>query len=617
MYQGKINRNSNVKIKDLMQTKDAPGLHNHLNGLQHNLSDFISLTENKFSGFSLELQSLYYSAKNISTLSENASVTISGEDVQNSITSIDSMLNSISRYLGNSDSRIDDGKKNLDLVHAAMETICEDLAGFKRIVKHLRILGMSTRIENARLNMENSGFQVLAENVETLSSVINDKTLSIRNNASNAIKLIEDVNKKITALQSEQQYLEQKIIKSTSESLRFLQEKYQQSNLKATIIEQFSRDIYQSVGKIITSVQFHDITRQQTEHVIDAIGEMIKHIDDENTDDPSVKNTIAGISHLQSAQLLHTYEELTTAVRNIIRNMGDVKTLIDNIEQSTEELLSTSENDDNSFLRNIETGLGSAADALNQNSIIKDEYTQSIKSVSQTVENLIALIIQIDEIGSEIALIALNARIKAVHTGSDGVALDVLAEEIQNLSRSAKSQTSLIIESIKRISEVSEALKSNAGYNFEDGTTSLNKLTQEITSILGTLSAIETKSLSEVKQIRKETVSLLDKITLSSTAMIELDKEDSPLKIAADVLKELSICMGYNGGTKNNGYTPISELQRNYTMQSERDIHALLSGQNGANSAPDGSAGITVGSFPSSVSGNPDDDDMGDNVELF
>lgn len=616
MYQDKINRNSNVNFKDLVQLNDAAALHSHLDGLQHSLSDFISLTENKFSGFSLELQSLYYSAKNISTLSENASVTISGEEVQNSITSIDSMLNSISMYLGNSDSRIDDGKKNLDLVHAVMETICEDLTGFKRIVKHLRILGMSTRIENARLNMENSGFQVLAENVEKLSSVINDKTLSIRNNASGAIKLIEDVNRKISALQAEQQHLELKILKSTSESLRFLQDKYQQSHQKATIIEQFSRDIYQSVGKIITSVQFHDITRQQTEHVIDAISEMVKHINEGDTDDPSVKNTLAGISHLQSAQLLHTYEELTDAVRNIIRNMGDVKTLIDNIEQSTEELLSTSENDDNSFLKMIENGLASAAEALKQNSTIKDEYTESIKTVNQTVENLIALIIQIDEIGSEIALIALNARIKAVHTGSDGVALDVLAEEIQNLSRSAKSQTSLIIESIKHISEASEALKSNAGYNYDDGNTSLEKLNDGIISILGTLSEIENKSLCEVKQIRQETVALLDKITQSSTALVELDTEDSPLKAAAEGLNELSICMGYSGENESSGHIPISELQRNYTMQSEREIHARLSGFGRTGTESDSIAGISS-SHSSAAAGNPDNDDLGDNVELF
>ncbi|TVM28184.1 methyl-accepting chemotaxis protein, partial [Oceanidesulfovibrio marinus] len=67
----------------------------------------------------------------------------------------------------------------------------------------------------------------------------------------------------------------------------------------------------------------------------------------------------------------------------------------------------------------------------------------------------------IEEVGSEIELISLNASVKAAHTGEKGKALGVLASSIQQLSQQAGGRTESVKDIRGSIGEASNHLKSN------------------------------------------------------------------------------------------------------------------------------------------------------------
>ena len=83
-------------------------------------------------------------------------------------------------------------------------------------------------------------------------------------------------------------------------------------------------------------------------------------------------------------------------------------------------------------------------------------------SVAETIAGMSESIEAIEEVGAEIELIALNASIKAAHTGEAGAALGVLATAIQHLSADARRQTDAVSRILGDIAKASEVLQENA-----------------------------------------------------------------------------------------------------------------------------------------------------------
>ena len=87
-------------------------------------------------------------------------------------------VRSIDEYLRESQVKFQRDSGSLRPCCSLVETAYRPLSVFKTIVKHLHMLGVSTRIENARLNKDGN-FDTLSEHVEKLSAVIASKAEAI------------------------------------------------------------------------------------------------------------------------------------------------------------------------------------------------------------------------------------------------------------------------------------------------------------------------------------------------------------------------------------------------------------------------------------------------------
>lgn len=72
--------------------------------------------------------------------------------------------------------------------------------------------------------------------------------------------------------------------------------------------------------------------------------------------------------------------------------------------------------------------------------------------VSATIAEMGNFVVDIEDVGAEIKLIALNASIKAARTGEQGRALGVLAMAIQRLSSEAREQTQAVSDALRETS---------------------------------------------------------------------------------------------------------------------------------------------------------------------
>ncbi|MEI7811839.1 MAG: methyl-accepting chemotaxis protein [Ignavibacteria bacterium] len=570
-------------------------------------------TEKQFLTLGQNLQDFYKSSKEITMVSMSISDMVSEEVIKTGIEELSQMLHQISKYLSDSAQDIQNGEISLQKIVLILIKVIEELSAFKRIVKHLRMLGISTRIESARLMQDDGGFNTLAGNVENLSSIINEKALGISEKATRLSRLISQATSKIIALENKQREQTELILDDIRVSLSALNSRYQASSGKVSEIARKAGEISNNVGRVVTSIQFHDITRQQIEHVSEALEKTNENLYLMNkADESKLLNLVVNVHdncHLQSLQLRHAGGELNSAVEKIIKSLDQVSISVEEVLSGVQEMLDIElAKGGSTIITEIESGFTSISSALSKNSDNRKELTASMKSVADTVNELTYFVNEIDEIGSEIELIALNARIKAAHTGTEGAALGVLAESIQRLSNDAKLQTNLVSEVLTQISESAGNLYTAIEFNSTSKSfIELNKITLEISGQIEKLSSLDKKTTETLNGVRNEVVKLSNNINSTISGISVHHDMSQAISLVTDELDSIA-------GQINRQVDPallnkadrLSDLNKNYTMNSERKVHQHYLKTTKGDAANE-----------YKKTGESRDEDLGDNIVLF
>jgi hypothetical protein len=255
---------------------------------------------------------------------------------------------------------------------------------------------------------------------------------------------------------------------------------------------------------------------------------------------------------------------------------------------------------------------------------INREYAASISHVQATVGDMSVFIRDIEVIGIEMRMIALNACIHAAGIGNDGVVLGVLAEAIHQLSVDTAQEIETISGGLKMITAEAGSLSTDADQQrFQQGRIREEEMTDHVRALLAPLHGMD-----------EEISVLLNRIDDAGGALSE-DIEHAVLGITVQER------MGDGIGEVVSGLDRLiremrdivpeaeQEAQRRglaasaarYTMEQERQVHHAV-----AASAP----GLAVGLSSSQVegtNGGPEETDvaetaagqeeLGDNVELF
>jgi hypothetical protein len=262
-----------------------------------------------------------------------------------------------------------------------------------------------------------------------------------------------------------------------------------------------------------------------------------------------------------------------------------------------------------SFLAKIESGISSVTSSLGENAEAIREFSVAMSSVVSTVGDMSAFITGIEEIGSEIGLIALNARIKAAHTGEGGAALGVIAETIQKLSLDDRFQTAAIADTLRGLTSAAERLCLGADVETDGREAEVEGMVKDLKALLHSLRLIN-DSMVDLLSRMNETVHTLsidiDRTIGGITVHHLVDKELSR------ITSELNKILGHSLDLLPRAGNPdkpdsFEALTERYTMHSERAVHQSKISAEEAPIAKD----ITE-PIKEDLS-----DDLGDNVELF
>lgn len=507
------------------------------------------------------------------------------------------------------DGGIDSFRRALDLLEE-MQWNSYDL---NKVVKFLRMLGVAAGVESAQLGSDEIGVRALAENIDKLTSSIKEKNKTILKRVASLVELVDESIDRSRRLVRRRRANLDEIVEGMRRSLDAFHERRIDCGRAAERVSGSYEDVNRDVQEIVTSIQYHDITRQQLQHVAEALAVISMDARDfvesyERVSDAKALFVAKEGCRLQAAQTRNASGKFVEAVEDIVSRLDSVSRAVSRLTEQTHELAFSGDAGDVSFLDRIGEGLQVVERAVEESRAIRDELRISTTVVGETVAELVSFAEEIQEVSEEIELIALNASVRAAHIGKLGAAVGVIADTLQDLSISTRG----LIENASRILGDIEAVSKDileSGERAESHGGRAESVAKEIEETLVKLRETNdgvTDSMAKSYEVSRE---MNDDIRSSLAAISEHRKIKNAGAEFAQRLETLAREAEAKIPAIDEEYDTESlrEFAERYTMESEREVHRLVSG---------GDVGGDVGG--ASEEDKPEEDgEFGENVELF
>jgi hypothetical protein len=569
-------------------------------------------TESEFLGIGAQLQDFHHRAGEITGMSSAIAGIVSAEGGPDGVGALQGLLDRMEAYLSHSAEEAVRVAAILSETGELLRGFDEPLAGFRKLTRILRILGISTKIESARLGGEvASGFETVADHVERLARMVEEKTLAIEAQKVSLANLIESRLASVLDLQRNQKGRGQQILAETRGSIAFLASTRGKCSEASGSIASRSEEVGRNIAEVVMSMQSHDITRQQLEHVSEAIADLAR----------SPEGT-ADVCRLQSAHLAHAREELLSAVARIQENLRGIARNVADMSKDAKGLSGMLDRTGQSFLVDMQKKLGHVTASLGEAADSARELGVVMETVSGTSANMMRFVADVETFGSEIELIALNAAIKATRSETRVEALRVLAESIQMLSKDAHRHAGAVSKGLKAISGQTNLLRtapsSEHGGAAGADASDLDEIGRALSWIMGHMQSANETLETSLRQLDGETASLSEDIERAVLGITAHEMVAAVIGAASETLDRIAAeaGKGHSAGIDSGSALHLRELAERYTMAQEREVHqAMSAGRSPAASAWAPPPAAFVPSGPND--GLPDPDSLGDNVELF
>ncbi len=624
------------------------GCLNALPGLGSELEALGRSTEKEFLSVGEKLQNFHGLAGEIAERSASVARLLSGEETSAAIKGFREVMDRMRGLEGES-------RQNTTLLANVLEILARldhELRSFFETARSLRVLCVSTRIESARLGERDIGFSALAGEVGNLALLIEEKTAHLLARSESLNGIIGGALLRVTEIEAGQHVQAGLILEKTMSNLGSLQEKHALSSAAAKQISPRYEAVSWSIGEIVTSMQFHDITRQRMEHVKKALDSIVcarpnsggtrrakdvgaaqrlfSGLPGRSGRAPRNGNpfrTAGEICAIQAAQLQDARDQLVSAVENIIENLVRVADQVVMMSQETEGMARAANQTDQSFLSKVEEGFDAVIAELSAYDVSSRELATLMDSVGGTLREMSAYTDDIEGIGAKIRRIALNAIVKASQLGDEGATLDVLAEAVHSLSIEACRRTETAGEALRSIVSASESLYAGIRNDGADrANAGLTRMGETLKTLLGGLKAVNRDLVSLLARMNEGAHLLSEGIRRTVAQVTVHHRVDDVVGRALDQLDEIvSDCRRHDPIAGRSGPAElIKGLETFYSMQGERQVHQSAVSATGAvfrkpGSRPGGPSSVSRMKDEKPKEGPENDPatDMGDNVELF
>ncbi len=584
-----------------------------LEALLQDLASIDHVTEHSFLELGDKINVFHEQAHGISSSAGEVLQLLHGGDGESTLQQLQLLVERCSLWLSATQQTSVDICALLTGVVDQIRTLEIPVAGLRKVIKTLHSLRVSTRIEAAKGYASGAG--VLAKSLDELGGLVQEKISKIFARTELLVPLI---SKSLETEETAQLNTIKLALSEVDKARRLL------SAFMATQIEtgqwtdqlkERSDEVQRNFGEIVAALQFQDITRQRLEHVRKALDSLGRHLErfEQRTDfskDLEAAGLFGCICQLQHDQLDLAGQEFLDAADQLTENLQGMARTVELMSGDTKTLLKATDACSVNRFSSVLGVLQSIANCLQDTQATHRAAGSILTDVSQGVQQVAGLVEEVEFIGEEMQLLAINAAISAAHARQKGAGLDIIAQNIQLVAEEATHYARKLAEACAMVTEQADQLQDIERHT-QSGFGDIDLLLQDAHQHMTTLDH-STHRLQELTgRVDRDAASLCDQV---STVVMNVDLKAPFQKKLMPALKHLdalseqsreSMTLAENGNLEQL----FVELELCYTMASERHIHErFMEKQNAAvpaDTAKDNEWKVNR------------DHGLGDNVDLF
>jgi hypothetical protein len=569
------------------------------------LTEISSATETEFLTTGAELQSFFDRADLISQMSSEMVGKVSGAAVSSNIAPLHGILQQMEEYLKHEESETERIARDLRVMLVLPAKIAVSLVAFNRICQSMKLEGDGAGQNQAKCVPFAGDVQRLSVHFQKTAATILDSRQQV--------SAVVDQTLQVLQLAVEQRQQAQGILEKTQASLASLGEVNHCCSTAASAISTASDALSGRIAEVVMSMQFHDIVRQQIEHVAWALddlrGSLAGGFSGYDTA-PALAQKAALTCRLQVAQLNHAREELVAAVLRIVDNLRGIAAQEERLAEDTSVMAGVADQTGSSFLTGLGKDLVAFGAVLDESSRMNEKLIAATNQVAQAVQKIVDHVSHLKNVSNELEQLARHARLEA-STAKNTMERDTFAEAVQLLADEAVTQTSAVSAVLTEITRTAGSLcsrtrsdASELDREVEGMVKSLPSLHRSLQGINYSLTCCLEKMHMAVQSLRNDINSATGAITAHYQVTQVVDQVNDELCAIIDEAQMIAP----QGSVEECSLLYLTER---YTMESERRIHcSIVRRDKGKLKETAMAASVVVAAMPLS-------DALEDNVELF
>ena len=479
--------------------------------------------------------------------------------------------------------RSEAGTQSLSSMCQEADKLKKTLSGFQGTVSTFHTIAVLVRVETARLGSAGADFGNLADDMRLLAGDVQARIESALDAATRLLPPIEKALKRVSGQQQGQAKELPRLIAEVLASLASFDEMRNRAHSSSVRLGARYAAISDEFTKLIVSIQFQDITRQQIEHVIEALRKLGSEEAEAGGTVSHDRRNFAAILALQSSQMADAGAKFASSVASVTGSLDVLVKHVQDMAGECQALTGHAEDDGNSFFLQMERGCAAILISLGECAEAADATIATGGGLSETTEQMRNSIQEIRAIEIQIQRMALNAGIRATLIGESGNALWVLAGSMQQLARESEQRSEILGESLGVMTEEARRLFSQDGSAPTTGGGAL----EGIRGAIEEWHSSGERSFARIVQIGVRSASLCQDVSETRNGFSVGPLFAEAISRARKMLKEVEIQTGSAvSHDETEASKGLSEFSSNYTMQAERDVHEGIIKAAGGAAAP-------------------------------
>ena len=563
-------------------------------------------TEQDFLAVGGKLIEFRSAARQISSDMTALTELISGEQGRNA-------AQALSRVLERSNemsARMEQSGQALTSVRDLSSRIRNAFLKLRETVSIFRTMCTLTRIETAKLGSAGAVFGNLANEVKPLSESIQQggervlaASAQLATSLQSALRSGAEVSAKdLKALQS--------LVANVVESLQSFEERQQRAREASIRQSAEYAAVCEAIEELAGSIQFHDITRQQIEHVAETLRQIRFEPHGNEDRGASPPPEIQSVLTLQVSQLSNAASVFAASMDRMERALDGIAARVREMAAASKTLMGVSDGEQNSFFLHMESCFTAILKAAGACTAAEGAVQATAAGLEQTIGRMRESIVEIRGIEIQIQRIAINATIGAAHIGASGNALSVIAARMHDLAFDSNGNTEEAARAIASMIDAVNLVSGGSTGAASGAVLDTDGLFEQMRQAVLELHSSSECCFSRTKQIATLASRLSDEIGSVRNGFSAGTLFDQATGRARSELERLgaeAVSVSSGDGALAPGQD-MARFAKHYTMQRERDVHESVFA----------ASAVLAPAAPSEAPPvERDGCDLGENVELF